>query len=111
MKAQFANPFYNLPPSTQERSLLPVEHPDYEADEACPPKHLFPSAHRQRRRHSPDLTDEGESQRPPKRLISKKGEKKKLEIERTDSLRAGAVAGGKDDPLRRAQGPVRRTRR
>jgi len=112
MKAQFANPFYNLPPSAHERSLLPIEHPDYEANEACPPKLLFPSARRQRhRRHSPELTDEAEPQRPLKKVISKKGEKKKLELERTDSLRAGAAAGGKDDPLRRAKGPVRPTRR
>jgi hypothetical protein len=116
MKAQFVNPFYNLPPSAHERSLLPVEHPDYEANEACPPKLLFPSARQhRRRRHSPELTNEGQPQRPPKKLVPKKGEKKvekkKQELERTDSLRAGAVVGGKDDPLRRAQGPVRPTRR
>lgn len=109
MKAQFANPFYNLPPSAHERSLLPIEHPDYEANEACPPKLLFPSAHRQRRRrHSPELTDEDQPQRPPKKLVSKKVEKKKLEL---DSLKTGAVTGGKNDALRRAQGPVRPTRR
>jgi hypothetical protein len=95
MKAQFANPMYNLPPSAHENSLLPVEHPDFEANEACAPKLLFPSAHRRLARprspetppSSTNVTDEV--------------------IERTDSLRAGVVVGGREDPVRRAQGPVR----
>jgi len=99
MKAQFANPMYNLPPSAHEHSLLPVEHPDFEANEACPPKLLFPSAHRRQvRRHSPDAS------LPPTNLTDE-------EIERTDSLRAGAVVRGRANPVRRAQGPVRPARR
>jgi len=99
MKAQFANPMYNLPASAHEHSLLPVEHPDFEANEACPPKLLFPSAHRRQvRRRSPDAS-------PPLADLSDH------EIERTDSLRAGAVIRGREDPVRRAQGPIRPARR
>jgi hypothetical protein len=29
------------------------------------------------------------------------------EVDRTDSLGAGAVIGGREDPIRRAQGPIR----
>lgn len=111
MKAEFENPFYNQP--VHQRSLLPLEHPDYEANEACPPKLLFPSARRQRNRHqSPQLTGEDEPQtRTPKKLISKKDEKRRTELEKIDSLRAGAVIVGKDGVERRARGPVRSTKR
>jgi hypothetical protein len=99
MKAQFANPMYNLPPSVHERSLLPVEHPDFEANEACAPQLLFPSAHRRLARpRSPDVP------LPSSNLTDE-------EIERTDSLRAGAIIGGREDPSRRARGPVRPARR
>jgi len=99
MKAQFANPMYNLPPSAHEHSLLPVEHPDFEANEACPPKLLFPLAHRRQvRRRSPDAS------LPPMNRTNE-------EIERTDSLRAGAVVRGREGPVKRAQGPVRHARR
>lgn len=107
MKAQFANPLYNLPESAHEHSLLPIEHPDYEANEACPPKLLFPSArlrHRQRS-HSP----EDQAPSPPKRLT--RDQKRKEELETTDSLRAGAIVGGRDDPIGRAKGPVRSAKR
>jgi hypothetical protein len=92
MKAQFANPMYNLPPSAHENSLLPVEHPDFEANEACPPKLLFPSAHRRLTRpRSPPSSADAACE----------------EIQRTVSPRAGAVVGGREDPVGRAQGPVR----
>lgn len=41
-KRVYANPLYNLPPSATARSLLPVEHPDFEPSEGCTPKLLFP---------------------------------------------------------------------
>lgn len=50
MKAEFANPLYNLSPSVKARSLLPIEHPDFSPDPTCAPKMLFPEAHRRRRR-------------------------------------------------------------
>ncbi|KAG6327845.1 hypothetical protein ID866_11244, partial [Astraeus odoratus] len=40
-KATFANPLYNLPPEIEAASKLPVDHPDYEPLEACPPTRLF----------------------------------------------------------------------
>ncbi|KAH8116217.1 hypothetical protein DFH11DRAFT_1484317, partial [Phellopilus nigrolimitatus] len=41
VRATFENPMYNLPPEVHERALLPVDHPDYSPDPACPPKLLF----------------------------------------------------------------------
>jgi len=93
MKAQFANPLYNLSPSVRERSLLPIEHPDFEPNEACAPKLLFPSAHRRQAR--PDAS---------RNLTTG-------EDERNDRLRAGAVIVGKKDLIKRAHGPVRSARR
>jgi hypothetical protein len=84
MTAQFNNPLYNLPPSSHERSFLPLEHPDYEANKACPPKLLFPSAHRKRHRHySPEITREDGLDAPPKKP-SKRDKMRKLEAENTE---------------------------
>lgn len=106
MKAQFANPLYNLPASAHERSRLPIEHPDYEAPETCPPKLLFPSAHVRNRRESP-VRNEVAAKKPREKTQKRKQDS----LEQTDSLRAGAVAGGRDDPIRRATGPVRAAKR
>ena len=97
MKAQFDNPLYNLPESVHERSLLPIEHPDYEAEETCAPKLLFPSAHRRSRRLN-TVAEEEQSLRTP----TQKGP------QATDGLRAGAVIVEKADVGARARGPVRR---
>lgn len=105
MKAQFANPLYNLPASVYERSRLPVEHPDYEPEEICPPKLLFPSAHRRNRQES-SVPNESAPKKP-----RSKTQKRKNSLEFTDSLRAGAIVGGRDDPIRRATGPVRTAER
>ncbi|EGO03162.1 hypothetical protein SERLA73DRAFT_157968 [Serpula lacrymans var. lacrymans S7.3] len=40
-KATFQNPLYDLPASVLAASRLPVDHPDFEAYDACPPKKLF----------------------------------------------------------------------
>ena len=40
-KATFHNPLYALAPEVIAASQLPIDHPDYEAVEACPPKRLF----------------------------------------------------------------------
>lgn len=44
VRAQFANPIYNLPPEVHERASLPPSHPDFSPDPTCPPKLLFPKA-------------------------------------------------------------------
>lgn len=106
MKAQFPNPLYNLPASAHEHSLLPVDHPDYEASEACPPKLLFPSA----RLRSPGRSL-GEDDMPRRSPRPNRVQKQKADLEKTDSLRAGAVVGGRGDPAKRANGPVRSAKR
>ncbi|KAL5521551.1 hypothetical protein ACEPAF_2299 [Sanghuangporus sanghuang] len=53
VRAKFANPMYNLPSEVHERSLLPVEHPDYSPDPLCPPKVLFPKSRRRQASPSP----------------------------------------------------------
>ncbi|KAG2129646.1 uncharacterized protein EDB93DRAFT_1182054 [Suillus bovinus] len=40
-KATFHNPQYHLPPEVLEASKLPIDHPDFEVAEACPPRRLF----------------------------------------------------------------------
>jgi hypothetical protein len=50
MKAEFDNPLYQLSPSAHERAALPIDHPDYSPTAACPPKLLFPHAHRAKNR-------------------------------------------------------------
>ncbi|KAG1789342.1 hypothetical protein EV424DRAFT_1462363 [Suillus variegatus] len=42
-KATFNNPQYHLPPEVLEASKLPIDHPDFEVAEACPPRRLFAS--------------------------------------------------------------------
>ena len=42
-KATFHNPQYDLPPEVIEASKLPIDHPDFEMAEACPPRRLFAS--------------------------------------------------------------------
>ncbi|EJD05450.1 uncharacterized protein FOMMEDRAFT_17748 [Fomitiporia mediterranea MF3/22] len=59
VRAEFANPMYNLPPEVHERSLLPIEHPDFSPDPACPPKLLFTKP--RRRVASPSPTRKGKS--------------------------------------------------
>lgn len=97
MKAQFDNPLFNLPSTVHERSLLPIEHPDYEAEEICAPKLLFPSAHRRSRRLN-TVNEEEQSLRTP----VQKGP------HATEGLRAGAVIVEKADASERAMGPVRK---
>ncbi|KAL5514413.1 hypothetical protein ACEPAG_2501 [Sanghuangporus baumii] len=53
VRAKFANPMYNLPSEVHERSLLPVEHPDYSPDPLCPPKVLFRKSRRRQASPSP----------------------------------------------------------
>jgi hypothetical protein len=45
-KQEMSNPLFGYKPSAN--SLLPPEHPDFSPDLACPPKLLFPEAHRKR---------------------------------------------------------------
>ena len=49
MKAEFDNPLYQLSPSAHARAALPVEHPEYSPTAACPPRLLFPEAHKARK--------------------------------------------------------------
>jgi len=49
-KQEMANPMFGYKAS--ENSLLPPEHPDFSPDLACPPKLLFPKAHRKRQQPS-----------------------------------------------------------
>lgn len=99
MKAQFHNPMYSLPPSAHERSLLPVEHPDYEASEACAPKLLFPSAHRRSpRRRLPDP-------------IASSDDSEQIPAGGGLGLRAAAVVQERGDPVKRARRGVPASRR
>ncbi|KAF9220820.1 hypothetical protein BS17DRAFT_820333 [Gyrodon lividus] len=56
-KATFQNPLYGLPPQVMAATKLPMDHPDYEAAESCPPKRLFfPAGKRKTRDHSREST-------------------------------------------------------
>ncbi|TDL24568.1 hypothetical protein BD410DRAFT_827086 [Rickenella mellea] len=57
MRATFANPLYNRSPSERARSLLPLEHPDYEPDPACPPRDLFGARKRRQRTNAKPVRD------------------------------------------------------
>ncbi|EDR10237.1 uncharacterized protein LACBIDRAFT_293531 [Laccaria bicolor S238N-H82] len=52
MRREFHNPLYNpitnRPISPPRGSKLPVEHPAFSPDPSCPPKLLFPEAHKRR---------------------------------------------------------------
>ncbi|KIK07580.1 hypothetical protein K443DRAFT_673170 [Laccaria amethystina LaAM-08-1] len=52
VRREFHNPMYNLaknrPISPPRGSKLPVEHPAFSPDPSCPPKLLFPEAHKGR---------------------------------------------------------------
>jgi len=62
-KATFHNPLYELAPEVIAASKLPVDHPDYEAAEACPPTRLFSVG----KRKSRDRSREGTSTEGVKR--------------------------------------------
>jgi len=160
-KATFHNPLYGLAPEAIAASKLPVDHPDFEAVEACPPKRLFSVGKRKARAHSRestspegvkrvkvqqsendrDETSEGEhstgikSQQKLSHAVSAEAETKpacepshlihnkelqgareererretatKTRLASRDGLRAGAVFAERDEPARRAMGPVR----
>lgn len=53
VRTTFTNPHYNLSPSARQRALLPVDHPDFSPDAACPPRMLFSSAKKRTRSASP----------------------------------------------------------
>lgn len=164
-KAAFHNPLYGLAPEVVAASKLPIDHPDYEAAEACPPKKLFSTGKRKSRdrsregattqgvkrakvEHSEDEYDEtsGDEQSGTGTESDKKlspansagtktipsepaGEASSLiDTEKTqraregrehrettakirlasrEGLRAGAVCAERDEPARRALGPIR----
>ncbi|KAF8553194.1 hypothetical protein OG21DRAFT_1523276 [Imleria badia] len=165
-KATFHNPLFGLAPEVVAASRLPIDHPDYEAAEACPPKRLFSAGKRKSRDHSRekpssegvkrakvqrsendhDETSEGEqsgtgieshkklsladsaetetapskpaceaSSRPvdTEELQSAREERERREtaaksrLASRDGLRAGAIFAERDEPARRAIGPLR----
>ncbi|KAF8438895.1 hypothetical protein L210DRAFT_3542539 [Boletus edulis BED1] len=165
-KATFHNPLHGLAPEAIAASKLPIDHPDFEAVEACPPKRLFSFGKRKARDRSReststegvkhvmvqqlendcDETSEGEQGstgiesheklshadsaetetapskpacEPPSRLIhnkelqSAREERERREtatktrLASRDGLRAGAVFAERDEPARRAMGPLR----
>ncbi|KIJ63829.1 hypothetical protein HYDPIDRAFT_91911 [Hydnomerulius pinastri MD-312] len=173
-KATFQNPLYGLPAEVVAASKLPLEHPDYEVTEACPPKRLFSGGKRKSRdrsrestssegvkrakilkseidRNSASSSSEGEQSTDSRKrkplladaaehavLPSKparegsmhrddadKGEARLEALQRAredrerretaaktrlgskEGLRAGAVVTERDEPARRAMGPVR----
>lgn len=59
VKATFDNPLYSLPPEVHERSLLPIDHPDYSPNPACAPKLLFPEARLRKPPSSPSRRSAG----------------------------------------------------
>lgn len=129
MKAEFANPLYNLSPSVRQRSRLPVDHPDYSPEQACPPKLLFPAARRQnklphqaQRHRSPSSRARPGRPRPPKdsdededdaeldeALPKKLTFQKELDMLESSKREAtGVDRNGKSDATQRTVGPVLR---
>lgn len=51
-KATMANPLYNVSAAAEAASRLPIDHPDYEPLEVCPPKRLFFSGGKRKSRDS-----------------------------------------------------------
>lgn len=149
-------------------SKLPIDHPDYEAAESCPPRKLFSTGQRKSRDRSRENTstegvkrakaqqseddhaeasegeqsgtgtdpheglshsDSGETESAPSkpaRVVSSRAvETEELQSAREgrerretatkarlasrDGLRAGAVLAERDEPARRAMGPLRST--
>ncbi|KZT20864.1 hypothetical protein NEOLEDRAFT_1244939 [Neolentinus lepideus HHB14362 ss-1] len=125
-KAEIANPLYNKSPSARKRALLPPEHPDFEPDEACPPKILFPAARRRRKdkdvaakpaRKKPavksewDTTDEEEDADEAPATPKKKARTSSLTLHTPLDQGVSIANGDVDEPLRRALGPSRPRKR
>lgn len=157
-KATFHNPLYGLAPEVIAASKLPIDHPDYEAGEACPPKILFSAGKRKSRdrsrentstegvkcakvqqsegeqsgtgtdsRKKPSPADGVETEAAPSkptcevsehlieteelRTVREGRERRetaaKARLASRDGLRAGAVFAERDEPARRAMGPLR----
>lgn len=113
MKATFANPYYNLSPTAQAHSLLPADHPDFSPNEACPPKLLFSAA---RRHHSRDRSaspggsdDEDDDDDDDGGLV------RAITPKRLTFAQEKDIVDKRDaedpDPVHRAIGPVRATKR
>ncbi|KAI5994975.1 hypothetical protein EDC04DRAFT_3076332, partial [Pisolithus marmoratus] len=51
-KATMANPMYRVSPAAEAASRLPIDHPDYEPLEVCPPRRLFVFGGRRKNRDS-----------------------------------------------------------
>ena len=117
-------------------SRLPIEHPDFEALEACAPKRLFVkkkktaevTSQKHVKRDEPcvkpvtvshsrsssiksalesDMDVQNTSHARESRERREKESKARLESR--EGLRAGAVVTDKDSPVRRALGPIRST--
>lgn len=102
MKAEFANPLYNISPSAQERARLPMDHPDYSPSAACPPKLLFPEAHRKLRKKPSPRTPSPRRRRPRSPSPSPGGKNsdalpKRTAVLRRELVMAMAKDGGKKD--------------
>ncbi|EPQ50419.1 hypothetical protein GLOTRDRAFT_141515 [Gloeophyllum trabeum ATCC 11539] len=127
-KAEFVNPHYNQSPTARLRSRLPPEHPDFEPDEACPPKLLFPAARRRRKAKEPepaakrprkkpavksewDTTDEEDGEEEEKGPTTPKKKRARTGTGTPDPSRLdqgiSVAMGDVDEPLRRALGPSR----
>ncbi|KAH7905751.1 hypothetical protein BJ138DRAFT_1112194 [Hygrophoropsis aurantiaca] len=179
-KATFSNPLYDLPEEVIAASKLPMEHPEFEVAEACPPRRLFSAGIKRksrdrsidplilsslgakRPRTAENRSDESASE--TEKSAASTGSRKKLlfaddaerkpvfskpasgesksrgssaEVDKgvvrsevlqqaredrerrekaskkrlgpKEGLRAGAVISERDEPERRAMGPVRRT--
>jgi hypothetical protein len=98
VKAEFANPLYNLSPTTRARGRLPLEHPDYSPPLTCKPTLLFPEAHRRAKERKSEKEREKEEER-------ERGLQEERERER--EKRGGKGKGGRgtlDEELERAAG-------
>jgi hypothetical protein len=103
MKAEFENPLFHISPSARARAALPLDHPEYSPTAACPPRLLFPEAHKAKHRYrSPEAGDAAVVL--PKRLTFQK----ELEL-----LHAGAGEDrnkvkrtGRDSKVRRVVRPA-----
>ena len=84
VRVEFANPMYNIPAETRERSRLPISHPDFSPDPPCPPKELFKEEKEALRKRQPSPSP------TRKRTV-------KSEAGRKSAMPSGPSANGWDD--------------
>ncbi|EIW77397.1 hypothetical protein CONPUDRAFT_146357 [Coniophora puteana RWD-64-598 SS2] len=97
-KAYFANPHFKRPEAILAAAALPLEHPEFEADEACAPKMLFPEAHaalasaRRRKSKSPARAEAPSTPKRGARTLADEFEDAEANLPRTPVRRSPRLA-------------------